>query len=576
MWAFSRMEDLVGLFSSQFTLTEEEKKEFILVRNSETTNCTKHLLVGQVLSLKPICRGGLLKIFKGVWKDDGLRIGGLGDGRLLFEVSTDAIKNRILRGGPWSFDKSLMVLADANGKGSPTKIPLSIENFWVQIHGLDPEDMTREVGQLAGGCLGQYRWTDLGDKGVCLTNYLRIRVGINVLKPLLCAIKLRINDKARFYKVRYERLPNFCYICGHLNHVFEDCNKRDCTLSLAQQQQFGDFLRADTEGPIFSVRQQLRFFEPMKPAWSVCAPEFVDSVAGFTRSRVEFEQEPTNNYFSATDTSRGVNPVREIGEPVSSSSHKRRRIGEKESEKLKEPHGSNMEICNLNPGMGSVIDSREFAVVENRPHVTSNLSPLVCRSATNEIVGNKKLEDESTGINNVGTGALCGLGTLEVGPVDLSSTCQHGSLDKAEMNGEDCTYGPIPKPPLSKIITRHIGVPSKSSMDLIASSSPGPLAKNSIGVAVNGPCNARILQKWKNRARLACAPHLALQSSPNLQSDIAKAGCSSSNNDPPAVLVAQTGNLPPSTMDISTVTNNEANAADTVMGSGPRTHHEQC
>lgn len=349
VWFFLRMEDLVGLFSSHFTLSDEEKREFILEPKIGEANRAKHLLVGQVLSLNPICRGVFLKIFRGVWKDNGLRIAGMGDGRLLFEVSSEAIKNRILKGCPWSFDKSLMVLAYANGKGPPTTIPLAVENFWVQIHGLDPEDMIKEVGQLAGNCLGHYRWTDLGDDGVCLTNYLRIRVGINVLKPLKRAVKLKINNKSQFYRVRYERLPNFCFICGHLNNVFDDCNKRVSSLSLAQQQQFGDFLRAETEGAIFSVRQQQRFFEPMKPAWSLTAPDFVDSVSGFTRSRDEFEQEPVGNLLSVGVSSEGVtpSPMRETGETVPISRHKRRRFGEKQSEKPVEPRGSIMEICNV-------------------------------------------------------------------------------------------------------------------------------------------------------------------------------------------------------------------------------------
>lgn len=149
-------------------------KQFVLESDSDGARQTRHLLVGQVLSRKPICRGGLLKIFKNVWKDNGLRVGGLGDGKLIFEVSSEAIKARILKGCPWSFDKALMVLADANGMGSPTSIPLTVENFWVQVHGLDPDDMTIGVGKLADRCLGHYRWTDPGDEGVCVIEYLRV------------------------------------------------------------------------------------------------------------------------------------------------------------------------------------------------------------------------------------------------------------------------------------------------------------------------------------------------------------------------------------------------------------------
>ncbi|KAK9902994.1 hypothetical protein M0R45_001337 [Rubus argutus] len=134
------MEALAGRFAARFVLSEEEK--FEVVCGSDDLNLPKprFLLVGQVMSLKPICRNRLLSTLKPLWKDENLRIGSLGGGRLLFEATFEVIKQRVLDGCSRSFDKSLIVLADANGKGPPSSIPLTHEKFWVQIHGLDPND----------------------------------------------------------------------------------------------------------------------------------------------------------------------------------------------------------------------------------------------------------------------------------------------------------------------------------------------------------------------------------------------------------------------------------------------------
>ncbi|GAB2214963.1 hypothetical protein Drorol1_Dr00019332 [Drosera rotundifolia] len=55
--------------------------------------------------------------------------------------------------------------------------------------------------------------------------YLRIRVELDVTKPLRRGAVLKFGDKGieDWFPFQYERLPNFCYICGRLEHVERDC-----------------------------------------------------------------------------------------------------------------------------------------------------------------------------------------------------------------------------------------------------------------------------------------------------------------------------------------------------------------
>ncbi|KAL0439965.1 UNVERIFIED_CONTAM: hypothetical protein Slati_2479500 [Sesamum latifolium] len=56
---------------------------------------------------------------------------------------------------------------------------------------------------------------------------MRIRVGLNVNKPLRRVLKLRtaLGDEL-LISFTYERFPNFCYLCGRLNHLSKSCDKQ--------------------------------------------------------------------------------------------------------------------------------------------------------------------------------------------------------------------------------------------------------------------------------------------------------------------------------------------------------------
>ncbi|KAL0005102.1 hypothetical protein SO802_012663 [Lithocarpus litseifolius] len=51
-------------------------------------------------------------------------------------------------------------------------------------------------------------------------DFLRVRVAVNVLEPLCRGRRVTFNDDSNgWVSSRYERLPNFCFWCGHLDHI---------------------------------------------------------------------------------------------------------------------------------------------------------------------------------------------------------------------------------------------------------------------------------------------------------------------------------------------------------------------
>ncbi|KAL2903780.1 Gag-Pol polyprotein [Bienertia sinuspersici] len=71
------------------------------------------------------------------------------------------------------------------------------------------------------------------DKGDNVDRSLRIRTLIDVNKPMVSKvkIKIRVGEKEEFV-VSYEKLPLFCFICGLISHGEKECNAH-----------YGDFFR---------------------------------------------------------------------------------------------------------------------------------------------------------------------------------------------------------------------------------------------------------------------------------------------------------------------------------------------
>jgi len=98
-----------------------------------------------------------------------------------------------------------------------TKIP-----FWVQVYGIPVTRMNDRVAHSIGNLFGDVLEfdTEVNNRS---NGCLRIRVAINAYEPIPRGTKLTMGGKTIDIKFKYERLPNFCYWCGKLDHIDTDC-----------------------------------------------------------------------------------------------------------------------------------------------------------------------------------------------------------------------------------------------------------------------------------------------------------------------------------------------------------------
>ena len=76
--------------------------------------------------------------------------------------------------------------------------------------------MTKVYGETIGKALGTGMGVDIDKDSNIEADYQRIRVSIDVSKPLRRGIGLKLPGESapQWFYLQHERLPNFCYHCG--------------------------------------------------------------------------------------------------------------------------------------------------------------------------------------------------------------------------------------------------------------------------------------------------------------------------------------------------------------------------
>ncbi|GAA0147805.1 hypothetical protein LIER_36585 [Lithospermum erythrorhizon] len=133
---------------------------------------------------------------------------------------------RFLQGEPWLFDGHALLITCWEAEMRLEEIEFNTLRCWVQIWNLPLGYVDMEIGRAVGTHIGQVLEVDSRSNEQERGRYVRVRVNLNIHKPLKRGglVPMRIGKVQIVY--HYEKICDVCLYCGMLGHEHYACKDR--------------------------------------------------------------------------------------------------------------------------------------------------------------------------------------------------------------------------------------------------------------------------------------------------------------------------------------------------------------
>jgi 14-3-3 protein epsilon len=207
---------------------EEEGFSFEFEEEGEEQVDLRWCLVGRFLCDRTIHFNSMRVRMADLWKPvKGVIIKEAKPGMFLFHFAHPLDMEAVLNGGPWTFDNNMLILEQVQLGVQIEQIPLFHATMWVQVHNLPTGLMKERVGLTLANYIGTFVEYDKNNNSSFWRQHMRIRVRIDVRKPLKKDAKVKNRDGAWCtVNFKYEKLGVFCFICGIMGHGENKCEVR--------------------------------------------------------------------------------------------------------------------------------------------------------------------------------------------------------------------------------------------------------------------------------------------------------------------------------------------------------------
>lgn len=168
-------------------LTSEEEEDIQVSdegRMDEINSCALSL-IGKFLTCKPFNRKAAKNMLQRVWVlGKELQIFEVGINLFQFKFQSEYKLDRILRGGPWTFDNQLLMLTWSRTGMSANNVVLEHASLWVQIWGVPFDMMSPNVATEVGNKMGVVEDVECRRRMDEQNFFLRVKVVLPISKPL--------------------------------------------------------------------------------------------------------------------------------------------------------------------------------------------------------------------------------------------------------------------------------------------------------------------------------------------------------------------------------------------------------
>lgn len=201
----------------------------------------------------------LVQIINNVWQTkDKVKVERLNESLFKFCFTTKEDRDRIYSKRLWSFNGAHLNLKLWNPNLHFERVSFERSTFFLQIHGLPPNLLNKDNARLIGFKVRIVHEDIISRKLVINQCYLRFRVNIPLNEAILTGFVQWISKREEYWvQFKYERLTNFCYNCGFIDHVTGRCTFRELAKVIIRSgitmKLYGSWLRTEEKGSILFI-----------------------------------------------------------------------------------------------------------------------------------------------------------------------------------------------------------------------------------------------------------------------------------------------------------------------------------
>uniref|UniRef100_A0A803Q009 DUF4283 domain-containing protein n=1 Tax=Cannabis sativa TaxID=3483 RepID=A0A803Q009_CANSA len=212
--------------SSALALPPDESTVFTYDVCSSSSSPTLISLILKLHTITPYNCPSLMKTLSGIWSSQCrflVVVSKHANGMFLVTFGCEGDKGRVLEGQPWHFSQSITIFAARDSSFRLTPNNLHYVPFWVQVYGIPfmckSHDLARFIAMEVGDLIEIDKDTIKEEIGP----YMHLRILLDVNLPIRRGMNIKFirmgREFIKWLDFKYERLPDFCFFCGKLDHT---------------------------------------------------------------------------------------------------------------------------------------------------------------------------------------------------------------------------------------------------------------------------------------------------------------------------------------------------------------------